>query len=80
MRKLVVAVVLGGLVALGGVQGPAPADAHNCGTGEPEEANVFAQHHIKPLAREGALGADTDEGHVPGHHQGFAGLCGVLAP
>jgi hypothetical protein len=37
-------------------------------SGEPGNSD-YAQHHIVPLAQDGALGHD---GHVPGSHQGFS--------
>ena len=40
----------------------------------------YAEHHIVLLAQDQGLGAGHEDGHVPGHHQGYAGLCGVLAP
>ena len=60
----------------------APAFAHQApceetvGPGHSE----YAKHHIVPLAQQQGLGAGHEGGHVPGHHQGYAGLCGVLAP
>lgn len=71
-RRIIAALVLAMMSAL---MFSAPAFAHNC-PGEGETNAVFAQHHIVPLATTGELGAS---GHIPGTHQGFAGLCGVLS-
>ena len=55
----------------------APAAAHSAppcndtnGDGAPS-GHEYAAHHIRPLALDGALGAD---GHKPGTHRGFS-LC-----
>jgi hypothetical protein len=49
-----------------------PAFAHNAGpcndSGEPGNSD-YAQHHIRPLATTGGLGAG---GHIPGVHQGYS--------
>lgn len=68
MRKLflITLVILIALVAV------VPALAHNAGpcndSGEPGNSD-YAQHHIRPLATTGGMGAD---GHVPGAHQGYS--------
>ena len=69
-RRIIAGLVLAMMAAL---MFSGPASAHNC----PEEGEtnaVFAEHHIVPLATTGELG---EGGHIPGAHQGFAGLCGV---
>jgi hypothetical protein len=71
MRKiLIIALVL--VIALVAV---VPVLAHAAGPcNSPNEDGSFngrdyAQHHIRPKATDGALGAG---GHVPGTHQGFS--------
>jgi hypothetical protein len=71
-KKIIAAIVFAVMSAL---MFSAPASAHNC-PAEGQTNAVFAQHHIVPLATTGGLG---EGGHVPGTHQGFAGLCGVLS-
>ena len=78
MRRLaLLAVVVGGAL----VGAPAGFAQH---VGDPcisDEAHVghsaYAHHHIVVEAQAGNLGAG---GHIPGSHQGYAGLCGVLRP
>jgi len=42
------------------------------GDGSPS-GNEYAQHHIKPLAQGGNLGAEpSGHAHTPGSHQGFS--------
>jgi hypothetical protein len=50
-----------------------PALAQDACTDPAPGHSEYAQTHVAPLAQEGELGAG---GHVPGHHQGYAGLCG----
>ena len=76
MRKMIAALLAAAGLALV-LSGPASA---HTGLGDPcaETApghSTYAMHHIVPLADEGDLGAG---GHVPGFHQGYAGLCGAL--
>lgn len=69
MRKKVLAVAAGVLLALG-VAGPVSAhQAGPCNTSEEPGHSEFAQHHIVPFAHEGALGAG---GHKPGTHRGYS--------
>lgn len=78
MRKMLLAFVttLALLLTL-----PFTAAAHQepCGTGTPGHSS-YALHHIAPLARTGGLPHVETGPHIPGTHQGYAGLCGVLAP
>jgi hypothetical protein len=70
MRKLLI-VVLVVLVALLAV---VPALAHSappCNESGGPGNSDYAQHHIRPLAQDGALGSG---GHVPGNHHGYS-LC-----
>ena len=53
-----------------------PAAAHSPCEAQGPGHSGYAQHHIVLLAHEGELGADA---HIPGAHQGYAGICGVLA-
>jgi hypothetical protein len=76
MRKTVAALLAAAGLALA-LSGPVAA---HTGTGDPcaETApghSAYAMHHIVVLAQAGALGAG---GHLPGEHQGYAGLCGVF--
>jgi hypothetical protein len=66
MRKLVAAsAVFASAIGLGFVGTAAAHDAGPCsGSGRD-----YAQHHIRPNAEDGNLG---NEGHKPGHHQGFS--------
>lgn len=68
MRRIVISLVAAAALALALV---GSTMAHVC-PAEGESPSVFAQHHIVALAQEGELGADA---HIPGTHQGFAGLC-----
>jgi hypothetical protein len=76
VKAAVAALLLGGGLALGAL---APAAAHQAPCDEATDPghSEYARHHVVPLATAGELGND---GHVPGTHQGYAGLCGVLAP
>ena len=73
LRRLLLLVAVAALMAAMLAVTAVPAFAHNC-PNEGETNAVFAEHHIVPLATTGGLG---EGGHVPGTHQGFAGLCGV---
>lgn len=70
MRKLLVVA----LVIIMALLAVVPALAHSAppcnDSGEPGNSD-YAQHHIVPLAQDGALGHD---GHVPGAHHGYS-LC-----
>jgi hypothetical protein len=68
MRRILVSLVAAAAlaVALAG-----SSTAHEC-PAEGESPSVYAEHHIVALAQEGELGADA---HIPGTHQGIAGLC-----
>lgn len=74
MRKVIATAVLAVAVAL---VGATPASGHTAppcnDSGEPGNSD-YAQHHIRALALEGAVGAD---GHVPGTHQGYSLCLGV---
>lgn len=69
--RTLAAFVLAGTLALAAA---APASAHQAGPCTPSGSDPghseFAQHHIVPLAQEGALGAG---GHLSGTHMGFGG-------
>ncbi len=73
IRKIIAALVLAMMSALmfgsSAFAHQAPCD-EALGPGHSE----YAQHHVAPLAKSGGLGAG---GHIPGEHQGYAGLCGV---
>ena len=73
MRTLLVGLLLGVGLTLGAL---APAAAH-VGHGDPCAETGRGQsayaHHVVPLAKEGELG---NEGHKPGTHRGYHGLCG----
>ena len=74
MRTVLAALLLGLGLALGAL---APTAAH-VGHGDPcaetgRGHSAYAHHHVVPLAKEGELG---NEGHKPGSHQGYRGLCG----
>jgi hypothetical protein len=64
MRKLVLAVGIGALMALAGAA-PASAVCPAAPAGEPGRSE-FAQNHIVPLANAGVLGHE----HKPGTHRG----------
>ena len=77
LRKTVVALVVAAGLALT-LGGPTSAHQAPCEEAAGPGHSEYARHHIVPLAKGGGLAA---AGHVPGtEHQGFAGLCGVLAP
>jgi hypothetical protein len=64
MRRLVVAIVAGAVLALG-VAAPASAQCPAVPAGEPGRSE-FAKQHIVELAHAGVLG----QGHKPGTHRG----------
>lgn len=69
--KRTLAVAFSGLALSVATAGAAAAhSAPPCNdSGEPGNSD-YAQHHIVPLAKQGALGTPHD--HVPGTHQGFS--------
>jgi hypothetical protein len=77
MRKTVAALLVAAALALA-LGGPASAHQAPCGEAAFPGHSEYARHHLVPLAAGGGLAA---AGHIPGtEHQGYAGLCGVLAP
>lgn len=68
-RRLLGAVVAGGLLASALTGGALAHSAPPCNdSGDPGNSD-YARHHIVSLATVGGLGAD---GHVPGTHHGFS--------
>lgn len=81
MRRLAVlaVVVAGALIGAPASVGQIPGhEGDPCASNETHVGHsAYALHHVAVEAQEGNLGAG---GHIPGEHQGYAGLCGVLAP
>ena len=73
MRKLLVALPLAVALA-GGALVPAAAHQAPCEEAAGPGHSEYARHHVVPLAQERGLGRGRD-GHVPGEHRGYHGLC-----
>jgi hypothetical protein len=83
MKRRIVYILSASVVAVLMATAPAfaqPHAGHECEAPNHPGHTEYAEHHIVLLAQQQALGAGQENGHVPGFHQGFAGLCGVLAP
>ena len=73
-RSHLLPLLLAALLALAGA-----AAAHNGGpcndSGEPGNSD-YAQHHIRPVAQSGDMGATDHDGdgasHTPGSHEGYS--------
>jgi hypothetical protein len=83
LRKKLALLLVAAMMSVLMVCAPAfaqPHEGHLCEAPNHPGHTEYTEHHIVLLAQEQGLGAGHEGGHVPGHHQGYAGLCGVLAP
>ena len=83
MRTKIIAVMVLAMMLAVTFGAPAFAQPHEgslCEAPNHPGHTEYAQHHVVLLAQQQALGAGHEGGHVPGTHQGYAGLCGVQVP